>query len=119
MSGRSEPLSSSPSARMARRSSSQLSSEFREVVVEAEVQHAVGAGRAAAQGGVVLQRPAVDRGAHRGEGGGTRIGAGEAGDAVAGGDQVGNDGGADEAGGACDEYTHEQFSRVGRRQHLR
>jgi hypothetical protein len=38
---------------------------------------------------------------------------------MAGGGQVGNDGGADETGGACDEYTHEQFSRVGGRQHLR
>ena len=61
----------------------------------------------------------MDLGAHRRERCGTRVRAGEAEHAVAGGDQVQNDGGADEAGGAGDEYTHEQLSRVGGGDHLR
>ncbi|WP_245287876.1 hypothetical protein [Bradyrhizobium sp. URHA0013] len=49
----------------------------------------------------------MDIGTHRGERRGSRVGAGEARDPVAGGDQVADDGGADEAGGASDENTHE------------
>ncbi|MGY3292078.1 putative NAD-dependent protein-ADP-ribosyltransferase YbiA (DUF1768 family) [Bradyrhizobium sp. LM3.6] len=80
--------------------------KLREVVVEAEVQDAVRGSGAAAQGRMVLQRPAMDLGAHRGEGGCAGVAAGKAGNAMAGGDQVPNDGGADEAGGAGDENTH-------------
>jgi hypothetical protein len=56
----------------------------------------------------------MDRRAHRGEGGRAGIGPGKTGNAVAGGDQLPNDGGADEAGGASDEYTHKQSPGIGR-----
>jgi hypothetical protein len=56
----------------------------------------------------------MDLGAHRGEGGRTGIGPGKARDTMTSGDQVADDGRADEAGGAGNEYTHGQSPGSGR-----
>jgi hypothetical protein len=61
----------------------------------------------------------MDLGAHRGERCGAGIGAGEAEYAMAGGHQVSNDGGTDEAGGTGNENTHAKSPGVGGENHLR
>src|ERR1035438_1547814 len=57
--------------------------------------------------------PAAHLGAHGLDGGGRGVGSGQAGDLVSGLDQFGDDGRADVAAGAGDEYTHEWLSRDG------
>ncbi len=83
---------------------------------EAGVDHRIRPGRTAAQA-VGIPEVAVVRLGTRGEKGlSARIGTGEAEHLMARADQVLNDGGADEAGGAGDEDTHERKSPVKRRQ---
>ena len=65
--GRSDPSSTAPIASIARRSSAQFSSEFREVMVEGRVDDGVRLARAVAQAFQILERAAMDLGAHGGE----------------------------------------------------
>ena len=83
----------------------------RDVVVEREVDDAVRRGRAGAQAVEVVEGAAMHLGPGGGEGGGRGIGAGEPDDLMARADELGDDGGADPAGRAGDEDTHERTSR--------
>ena len=74
---------------------------------EGGVDDAVRRRRAAAQAVEVLEVAALDFGARVGERLGVGVRAGQTDDAVAGGDEVPDDGGTDEAGRAGDEYAHE------------
>ena len=58
------------------------------------------------------RRAAVHLRPSGGEGSGRGIRAGQPDDLMAGADELGNDGGADPAGRAGDEYTHERTSSV-------
>ena len=81
-----------------------------DVEPEGHVQDAVGGFGAGAQSVEVVQRAAVRRGAERLEpsgGGGGR--ARQSGDGVAGGDELGDDGGAGEPGSTGDEDVHERL----------
>ena len=104
--GRSEPASASPIASMARRSDLADLLEPREVVDEAEVDHPVRGRRAAPQAVQVLEVAAVHLGPGGGERRGALVRAGEAEHRVPRLDEVLDDRGADEAGGAGDENTH-------------
>ncbi len=77
---------------------------------EGGVDDAVGGRRAAPQAVEVFNRAAMHRGAGPFDRSGGGIGAGEAEHLVARGEEVLDDGGADEAGGACHENTHEIIS---------
>jgi hypothetical protein len=74
---------------------------------EAGVDHRIRLGRTAAQAVGIPEVAVVRPGACGEERFGARIGTGEAEHLMARADQVLNDGGADEAGGAGDEDTHE------------
>ena len=95
-SGRSEPARAEPSASITRAVVLAVRHEAREVVVEGEVDDAVRSGGALLKAGQVLERSAMDLGA----GGGQRrrlvVGAAEADHLMAGGDQFGDHGRADE-----------------------
>jgi hypothetical protein len=77
-------------------------------VDERGVDDPVGRGRAGAQAVEVVQRAAVDLRPGGGDRGGRGIRAGEPEDLMARPDQLGDDGGADEAGRAGEENTHER-----------
>ena len=76
------------------------------VVLEGEVDDAVGVAGGLAQNVEVVERPALDRAARRFDGCGSFIRAGQAGDLVAGVEQLWDDGRTDVARRAGDEYTH-------------
>ena len=80
----------------------------RDVVLEREVDHAIRRGRRAPQAVEIIERAAVHLCPGRGEGGGRGIRAGQPDDLMARADELGNDGGADPAGRAGDENTHEK-----------
>jgi hypothetical protein len=80
--------------------------EFREVVDEGRVDHAVGCGRAAAQPVQILDGAAVHLGARCRKRCGSLVRPGEPEHGVAGADQFLDDGRADEAGRAGDEDMH-------------
>ena len=79
-------------------------------MLEREVDHAVGRGGRVAQDVEVVERAALHLGAGRGERGGRGVRAGEPDDLMARADELGDDGGADPAGRAGDEYAHEKTS---------
>jgi hypothetical protein len=81
-----------------------------QVVLEGEMNHAVGCGRAAAQAVEIVEGAALHLCAGGGEGGGGGVGASEPDDLMARADELGNDGGADPAGRAGHENTHEKTS---------
>ena len=83
-----------------------------EVVLEREVDHAIRRGRRALQAVEVVERAALHLGPGGGERRGRGIRAGEPDDLMARADELGNDGGADPAGRAGDEYTHEKTSSM-------
>ena len=75
-----------------------------DVVLEREVDHAVRGGRRVPQDVEVIEGAALHLGPGRGEGRGRGIRAGQPGDLMARAEEFGNDGGADPAGRAGDEY---------------
>ena len=79
------------------------------VVLEREVDDPVGRAGGGTQGLEVVEGAALRLGARRGEGISRGVGAGEPDDLMAGGDELGDDGGADPAGGAGDEDTLEDL----------
>ena len=81
-----------------------------DVVLEREVDHAVRRGRRTPQAVEVIKSAAMHLGPGGGEGSGRGIRAGEPGDLMARADELGYDGGADPAGRAGDEDTHERTS---------
>jgi hypothetical protein len=83
-------------------------------VLEGEMDHTVRRCSGAAQRFEVVDGAALHLRAGGGEEGGGGIGAGEADDLMACAEQLGDDGGADPAGRAGDEQTHER-PPVGRR----
>ena len=76
-------------------------------MLEGQVDDAVGRRGAGAQAVEVVEAAAVHLGARGGDRLGRGVGAGEADDLVAGIDELGDDGGADPAACAGDEYAHE------------
>ena len=91
------PARASPIAVIAAQVGARLRRHAREVVVVAEVDDAVGGRGAGAQAVEVVEVAAAHLGAERGDRRGGGVGAGEADDLVAGGEQLGDDGGADPA----------------------
>src|ERR1019366_5175635 len=79
-----------------------------EVVLEREVDHAVRRGSCIPQAAEVIEGAAMHLCPGGGEGGGRGVRAAETGDLMARADELGYDGGADPAGRAGDEYTHEK-----------
>ncbi len=77
-----------------------------QLVLEGEMDHAICLGRRGAEAVEVVERAAPDLDASGRQRGGGRVGPREADDGVAGGKEIGDDGGADVAGGAGDEETH-------------
>src|SRR5690606_42068451 len=75
-------------------------------VLVGEADDAAGGLGAAAQGVAVVEVPAVEGGAETGDGGGRRVGAGETGHPVPGGDELGDDGAGDVPGCSGDEDVH-------------
>jgi hypothetical protein len=75
---------------------------------ERQVDGPVGGARRGPQAGGIVQGTAVDLRSGGGERGGRGIRTGQPGDLVTGGQEFGNDGGADKAGRASDEYAHER-----------
>ena len=75
-------------------------------MAEGEVDDGVGGGSARPQDVEVVDRAAQHLGAERVDGRGRLVGAGQTDHLVAGGEELGDDGGADEAGRAGDEDTH-------------
>jgi hypothetical protein len=86
--------------------------EFREVVVEARVDHAIRRGRATAQALEIFKRTAMDLPACRGELHRTCLRPGEAEHLMTRSDELPNDCGADEACSPGDENTHILFLLV-------
>ena len=84
----------------------------RDVVLERQVDHAVRRGGRSAQGVEVIQGAASNLRPGTGESGSGGIGAGQPGDLMTRADKLGHDGGADPAGRAGDEYTHEKNLQV-------
>ncbi len=82
-----------------------------DVVLEREVDHAVRRGGRVPQAVEVVESAALHLRPGGGEGGGRGIRAGQPDDLMARADELGDDGGADPAGRAGDEYTHEKTSR--------
>src|ERR1035437_648399 len=82
-----------------------------ELVLELDVDHPIRRGSCTAQAAEVIKSAAMDLRAGRGESSGRGIRAGEPGDLMARADELGYDGGADPAGRAGDENTHEKTSR--------
>jgi AcrR family transcriptional regulator len=86
----------------------------RDVVLERQVDHTVRRGRCTPQTVEIVKRAAMDLGPGGGEGVSRGIRAGQPDDLMAGADELGNDSGADPAGRASDENTHEKTSRWSR-----
>jgi hypothetical protein len=86
--------------------------EFREVVVEGGVDHAIGLSRATAQAFQISHIAAMDSGAESGDGRGCLIRARQAEDFVSCANQFFDDGRADKAARAGNEDTHEKILRV-------
>ncbi|GAB3868017.1 hypothetical protein GCM10027610_123990 [Dactylosporangium cerinum] len=80
-----------------------------EVVLEREVDDRVGGRGAGAEAVQVVEAAVVDLGAGGGDGGGRGVRAGQAEDVVAGGDELGEDGGPDPARCSGDEHLHEKL----------
>ena len=80
-------------------------------MLEREVDHAIRRGRRAAQAVEVVEGAAMHLRPGGGEGSGRGIRASQPDDLMARADELGNDGGADPAGRAGDENTHEKTSR--------
>ena len=83
-----------------------------DVVLEREVDDAVGGGGGLAQGAEVVERPPVDPGPRGPQGLGRGIGTGEPGDLVAGRGQLGDEPAADPARRSGDENAHGNLSRT-------
>ena len=79
-----------------------------ELVLERQVDHAVGGCGPASQAVEIVERAAVHLCPGRGECIGGGVGASEPDDLMARGEELGDDGGADPARRAGDEYTHEK-----------
>ena len=110
--GRSEPASASPNVSMARRSASAAPSKSPEKAMSCLNARWItpsDAAAALAQDVEIVEGAALHLGSGGGEGGGRGVRAGEPDDLMAGADQLGNDGGADPAGRAGDEDTHENL----------
>jgi hypothetical protein len=88
--------------------------EVGEVVDEREVDDPVGAGGSGAHGVQVVQVAAEHLGSGGGDRGGRVVGPGEPEDLMAHAEELGNDGRADPAGRAGDEYPHEKPPDVSR-----
>src|ERR1035441_2388450 len=82
-----------------------------DVVLEREVDHAIGGGSGTAQAVEVIKSAAMHLCSGRGQGSGRGIRAGEPGDLMARVDELGYDGGANPAGRTGDENAHEKTSR--------
>ncbi len=84
-----------------------------DVMLEREVDDAVGRARGVAEDVEVVERSRAHFGARGPQGLGRSAGAGEAGDDVAGGDQVGDEPAADPAGCSGDKNTHGNLQMSG------
>jgi hypothetical protein len=90
--------------------------EFREVVIEGQVDEAVRAGSPSLEAVQVFNRPAMDLGTRSSQRHGLFIRTAETEDLMACGDQLLDDGRPDESGGTGNEYTHEKVSMFSWRQ---
>ena len=112
--GRSEPASASPMVSTARRSASAApwkSPENARSCLNARWITPSDAAAALAQAVEIIERAAVHLCSGGGEGSGRGIRASEPDDLMARAEELGDDGGADPAGRAGDEYAHEKTSR--------